>query len=280
MIHLAINRKNDYAFKRIFGHEDTKDILARFLTVVLEVPIEQDELTLANTEFSPEFLANKASRLDIHVRRSALHEKMIVELQVEDEGNIERRTLFYWSKSYTVELKEKQDYSTLPRMINIVIADFDIFKWNDVSKFHGVFRVLERDEGVLFSNALEIHTLELPKLRRQPQKEEWSPLECWGLYLNNMEGELMEQIAEQEPMVRRAMTVEEVFMKNEEERHFYELREKGERDYVNAMITSERRGEKKAKLDAALVMLAKNTPIEFIQEVTGLSEEEIKSRHL
>ena len=32
---MAVNRKNDYAFKRIFGHEDTKDILARFLTVVL-----------------------------------------------------------------------------------------------------------------------------------------------------------------------------------------------------------------------------------------------------
>ncbi|MCL2065281.1 MAG: Rpn family recombination-promoting nuclease/putative transposase [Candidatus Cloacimonetes bacterium] len=25
-----INRKNDYAFKRIFGHEESKDILARF----------------------------------------------------------------------------------------------------------------------------------------------------------------------------------------------------------------------------------------------------------
>ena len=86
----------------------------------------------------------------------------------------------------------------------------------------------------------------------------------------------MEQITEQEPMVRRAMTVEEVFMKNEEERHFYELREKGARDYVNAMITSERRGVQKV----ALSMLAKNTPIEFIQEVTGLSEEEIKSLHL
>jgi len=74
---VAINRKNDYAFKRIFGHEDTKDILARFLTVVLEVSIEPDELTLVHTEFSPEYLADKASRLDIHVRRSALHEKMI-----------------------------------------------------------------------------------------------------------------------------------------------------------------------------------------------------------
>jgi len=43
---MIINRKNDYAFKRVFGHEDSKDILARFLSVVLNVPVEADEITL------------------------------------------------------------------------------------------------------------------------------------------------------------------------------------------------------------------------------------------
>jgi predicted transposase/invertase (TIGR01784 family) len=114
-----------------------------------------------------------------------------------------------------------------------------------------------------------------------------------------MEGELMDRVAEQEPMVRRAMTVEDIFIKNEEERRLYELREKGRRDYDNAMITSERRGRleglregkleglregelkglREGKLEVALSMLAKKTPIEFIQEVTGLSEKEIKSLH-
>jgi predicted transposase/invertase (TIGR01784 family) len=59
---MTINRKNDYAFKRIFGHEDTKDILAGFLSAVLEVPIRPEELTLIPTELNPEYLADKASR--------------------------------------------------------------------------------------------------------------------------------------------------------------------------------------------------------------------------
>ena len=290
---MAINRKNDYAFKRIFGHEDTKDILARFLTVVLEIPIEPDELTLVHTEFSPEYLADKASRLDIHVRRSSMHEKMIIEMQVGDEGNIERRVLFYWGKGYTEELKEKQDYATLPRVISIVILDFDVFEWNDASKFHGVFRVSERDEGVLFSDALEIHTLELSKLKRQPPKAEWSPLECWGLYLNNMGGEVMERIAEQEPMVRRAMTVEDIFVKNEEERRLYELREKGRRDYINAILTSERRGElrgrqegreegmekglEKGREEVARSLFANGVPLDIITKSTGLPVERVRA---
>ncbi|MDR1482195.1 MAG: Rpn family recombination-promoting nuclease/putative transposase [Synergistaceae bacterium] len=85
--------------------------------------------------------------------------------------------------------------------INRKIVDFNIFEWRDGTKFHSVFRVLEVDEGVLFSDALEIHVLELPKLKRQPFKDNWTPIECWGLYLNNLEGEAMKMITAQEPMI-------------------------------------------------------------------------------
>jgi predicted transposase/invertase (TIGR01784 family) len=76
-----INKRNDYAFKRIFGHEDTKDILARFLAVILNVQIEPGELSLIHTELSPEYLADKASALDIQVKRGPCHEKMNIEMQ-------------------------------------------------------------------------------------------------------------------------------------------------------------------------------------------------------
>jgi hypothetical protein len=45
-------------------------------------------------------------------------------------------------------------------------------------------------------------------------------------------------------MIRRAMTIEDVFTKNEEDRRFYELREKGRRDFDNAISTAEKRGMK------------------------------------
>ena len=245
-----INRKNDYAFKRIFGHEDSKDILARFLSVVLNVPIEADELTLIQTELSPEYVGDKSSVLDIQVRRSEFHEKMNVEMQRSDEGNIERRILYYWGRNFSGELKSRQNYSELPRQISIVIADFGVFDWKDSKKFHGIFDVRDRDEGLLFSDALEIHVLELPKLRKQPLR--LNALECWLLYLDNMEGEIMEQIVTQEPMIRRAMTIEEAFMKSEGDRYLYELREKGRRDFDNAMSTAEKRGEQRGKAEGKI----------------------------
>ena len=107
--------------------------------------------------------------------------------QRDEKGNIDRRILYYWGRSFSGELKTGQNYSELPRQISILIADFDVFNWNDSTRYHGVFNIREQNEGLLFSDALEIHVLELPKLRKQPLKEKWSALECWLLYLDNKE---------------------------------------------------------------------------------------------
>jgi predicted transposase/invertase (TIGR01784 family) len=101
----------------------------------------------------------------------------------------------------------------------------------------------------------------------------WSAEECWGLYLDNAEGEILEQIATQEPMIRRAMTIEDAIMKNESERYLYELREKGRRDFANAISTA----EKRSIMNIARAMLAKNMSLELTAEITGVSLEELKT---
>jgi len=284
---MTVNRKNDYAFKRIFGHEDSKDVLARFLSIVLNMPIKADELTLIQTELSPDFVADKTAVLDIQVRRSEFHEKMNVEMQQrdKDKGSIDRRILYYWARSFSGELKAGQDYLELPRQISIIIADFDIFDWEDPTKFHGVYHIREQEESSLFSDALEFHILDLPKLRKQPVKEKWSALECWLLYLDNKEGQIMEQVATQEPMIRRAMTIEEAFMKNESERYLYELREKGRRDYESSMITAEKRGRQEGELigrqegvvEVTRNLLRLNVPLDQIATATNLTPDEIEN---
>ena len=89
----------------------------------------------------------------------------------------------------------------------------------------------------------------------------------------------MEQIAEREPMIRRAMMLEDVFTQNEEQRRFYEMREKGRRDFESAIIHSERRGKLEGllegKREVARSMLANAMPLDLISKLTGLSVEEI-----
>jgi predicted transposase YdaD len=75
------------------------------------------------------------------------------------------------------------------------------------------------------------------------------------------------------------MTIEDVFMKNEEDRRLYELREKGRRDFDNAMITAEKRGKIEEKLNIARTMLERDMSPALTAEITGLSPEELKMLH-
>lgn len=62
-----INRTNDYLFKRIFGSEEGKEALLGFLNAVLK-PSSGRELTsveLLGRELDPQYLLDKAARLDI-----------------------------------------------------------------------------------------------------------------------------------------------------------------------------------------------------------------------
>ena len=93
----------------------------------------------------------------------------------------------------------------------------------------------------------------------------------------------MEQVANQEPMIRRAMTIEETFMKNESERYLYELREKGRRDYESAMLTAEKRGREEGikrmleeKRETARTMLADGMAPELVAKYTRQTVEEIE----
>ena len=110
----------------------------------------------------------------------------------------------------------------------------------------------------------------------------------------------MEQIVKQEPLIERAMTIEEAFLLAEEERYNYELREKGRADYDSAMSWSLKQGRQEGiqqglqkgiqkgrregrregrqirEKEMARKMLKKNMSLEDICDVTGLPPEEIK----
>ena len=63
---------------------------------------------------------------------------------------------------------------------------------------------------------------------------------------------------------------------DEEVRRLAELREKWEMDRVSAINYAERKGKKEGKIEVARKLLNKKIPIKDIEEVTGLSKEEIE----
>jgi len=265
-----INRLNDYAFKRIFGVEENKDILLDFLNAVIltDVSGPLTEITLCDRELDPEFIGDKTSRLDI-LAKSADGMHINIEVQIVNLGNPRKRSLYYWSRLYGGQLTAGLQYEKLSSVIAINVVNFACLP--DPERFHHTYQVLEIESREPLTRDCEIHFLELPKftrLRRPVQTR----LDKWLTYLSNAEGSEMEAIAMSEPMIKKAITIEEIFAKNDHERRLYELREKGLRDIESIRLE----GRTEERLAIAQAMLSKGATPAFVAETTGLSIDEVK----
>ncbi|MGL5798208.1 MAG: Rpn family recombination-promoting nuclease/putative transposase, partial [Cetobacterium sp.] len=101
-----------------------------------------------------------------------------VEIQLRNEYNMPKRTLYYWSKLYSEQLKSGENYLNLNRTICINILNFIEFK--ETLGYHSVFKILEEKEKIVLNKDFEIHFLELPKLIKFSKDD---PLSGWGMFL-------------------------------------------------------------------------------------------------
>ena len=105
-----ITLRNDYAFKRVFGVEENKDVLQNLLECILDIPPETIAgLELLDKEFHKEILTEKLGILDIKLR---LKDGTFIDIEIQNvwHRDFAERTLYYWSKMYNEGIKQGQDY--------------------------------------------------------------------------------------------------------------------------------------------------------------------------
>jgi predicted transposase/invertase (TIGR01784 family) len=97
-----LDPKVDFVFKRIFGVEENKEVLLDFLNVVLKDTEPQPivDLQILNPYIDKQALQDKLSILDIHARTKD-GKQINIEIQLYNRYDIEKRTLYYWSKLYS-----------------------------------------------------------------------------------------------------------------------------------------------------------------------------------
>lgn len=273
----GIDRTNDYAFKRIFGSEDTKDILLSFLNAILKPGSGEElaDLTLADRELDPERLKDRELRLDIRAT-TASGEIIDLEVQVVNHHDIDRRTLYHWARLFYGQLREGGRFKDLRRTIAVDVLKFDWFAKDQ--RYHHVFHVREDESGEMLCKHLECHLLEIPKFKNL-SRPPINTLEKWLVYLGNVEGESMKTIAEEEPAIQHALTIEEIFWQDEKERRYYEMRQDGLLDYRSELSAvreeSLKEGREDNKKETAKAALEEGSSVEFVVKITGLSRETV-----
>ena len=112
---------------------------------------------------------------------------------------MEKRTLNYWSKMYSSQMKEGMDYGELCKTITINIVNFRYL--SHIHNYHSTFQLYEREQKLLLTDMLEIHFMELPKLLIKWRNREVDPREDqlvrWLLLLEASEDEEITQVLEE-----------------------------------------------------------------------------------
>jgi predicted transposase/invertase (TIGR01784 family) len=270
----------DYAFKHVFGREQTRPILIDVIDSVLD-PAPQHricDLDLLNPFNPKEALDDKLSILDIKARdRSG--RQFNVEMQLLAFPYYEKRILYYWCKLYQQQLREGQDYLDLKPTISISFLDHVLFP--EVPEHHLRFRLREQSRGLAFTDDVDFHILELPKFKKRPE-ELTTGLDIWLYFLRHAATMDTDAIppALQLPLVLQAFEELKMLAHTDYERERYESRRKAQLDYQTGIKVARLEGREEGRMEGRIavihlceqVLKRAQTPTEHL---AGLSLDEL-----
>jgi predicted transposase/invertase (TIGR01784 family) len=236
----------------LFGAERNRRLLIALLNEVLRpstgiaaVEVLPPRPELAEIEEKPVFLD-----LRVHLDSGV---QIDVEMQARRHAALRPRVLFYWGRMYTGQLQRGEHYAVLQRCAVILIADFVEFAGPE---FHSVFQARERGRGELLTDHLELHVLELPKLRDVLAGRDEPALAAWCRFLSADTDEELEALAMQHPILKEAKDALDQLSADPDARERAARREIELKlwEYGIAQVREEARAEGKAEGKAELLL--------------------------
>ena len=184
-----IDPRIDFAFKKIFGNENAKEVLISFLESLLGLEGDRRivELTILDPYLAPKIRAMKHSVLDVKCwdHRGVSY---IVEMQVQKVAAFLKRIQYNAAKAYAHQIERSEEYPKLNQVIAITITDFSLFDGFD----HCVSRHESRETitGETYLQDILHFFIELPKFKRSLQELD-GVLDLW-IYFIRYAGSLQE----------------------------------------------------------------------------------------
>ena len=285
----TLSPKLDVIFQALFGTAGNEKITKGFLESVLKERIDEIDLD-KNPILRREFKDDKLGVLDIIAEING-QENCNIEMQIVNKDNIIERILFYWSRLFSKTIKIGEDYEKLKKTIVILIADFEIEELKELG-YHSIWKIIETEKRKkVLTNKMELHIIELPKVKGEEKVED--KLLDWLYFLENPKGRRVKEKMEENEELKEAGEKLDGLSADERMQKIAELRQKaimdekatyrkGIKDGMKQGIEKGRedgirQGQEQKNREIAKKMLAKNISVELIEEVTGLSKEEIEA---
>ena len=277
--------KIDFAFKELMTDEMVrKGFLAAFLKLN---PNDIKSTRILNTDLRREHEDDKQGILDVRVSLNNDTE-IDTEIQLTKIDIWTNRTLFYLSKMYAEQIGLGQSYRVLKKCVSISILDFKLFE--NEPDFYSCFHIREDTRHFLYTDKMEFHVIELPKLPEKLKKGD--NILAWAKFINAERREEFEELAGMDTYIEAAYNHLQVISQDDKKRMEYEARQKAIRDYNEGMLESHERGlrqgrvegraeglmegERKKSIDIAKKLLAMGLDLDTVSKGTGLTVEQIQ----
>lgn len=257
--------KVDFCFKELMRNSEVRK---GFLSAVLGLsPEEIEETVLLPTHLQQENADDKLGILDVQVRMKD-GTKVDIEINVAPFMAWPERSLFYLGKMYIGQIEKGDPYEALKKCIHIGILDFTLF--GKETSYYSCFHLWEDRRNFMYSDKLEIHICELPKLKKYSHPE--TELLNWMRFINADKEEEMEKMADKNQYIQTAYDDLKMLSANEQKRLAYEERLKAERDYISFAYDNWERGLKQGiqvkTIGLILKKMAKGLTVEETAELT------------
>ena len=277
-----ITAKSDIFFRYLFGSPENEDLLVDFINAVFRDTGKKiiSRATVLNPFNLKDSFNAKESILDI---KAATDDGRLlnIELQVIGSSLYRKRIAYYLAKLHTSQLTTGDDYGKIVQTVGIHIVDFELE--NSDKNIHNCYHLYsESNKNLCLTDDLEVHVLELPKLRNN-LKIDRRLLGWLEFFEEEEEGKNMDAVIEKNPKLTRAEELFKRFTENEELNR-YEAKVKYERDlrywaecYAEKKYNEAREeGEHKKAVETAKKLIDLGLPQDQITLVTGLSVEVIQ----
>jgi len=279
--------KTDYAFKKVFGSEESKDILISFLNAIIyeKSDLQITDLTIVDPYNIPMIEGMKDTYVDV---KAVLNNntKVIIEMQVLNVASFEQRILYNAAKNYSIQLSEGENYKLLNPVIALTITDFIMF--DEFKKYESRFKLIEKEQLVEYSDDIELIFVELPKFNKE-YSELTSIKEKWIYFIQNagsleyIPENISPDIEDAFKIVNTAcMSAEELEAQHKRKDFIYLQKSSQEKARAEGLEQGKAEGKAEGLEEGAkqkAIEIAKNL-LDVLDDVTiahktGLSEEEV-----
>ncbi|MBE9460700.1 PD-(D/E)XK nuclease family transposase [Dyadobacter sp. UP-52] len=273
----------DFGFKRLFGSEPNKDLLIDFLNQIMGEEKQIVDLTYNQTEHFGHSDENRKVIFDLLCTGSN-GEQFIIEMQRIRQEYFKDRSLYYTSSLITQQAPKggpKWNYHLKPVYL-IGLMDFSFDETHSEQYLHRV-QLMKSDTFEIFYDKLGFVFIEIPKFLKKGN-ELHSELDNWLFLLKNMSRLDKIPVFLRKPVFSKLFNIAEVSNLTGKEKMAYDESLKIKWDNYNGMdyavkqerAAALREGKEESQKQIALAMKKKGMEISLIQELTGLSKNEIE----